>query len=151
MTYSPTITPSDAVESIQTIVAQSGLFSPDELEGFSGMIPDLLADPDQHWININEDGAAYFAEDAMVAGVWNLWFIATLPKARGMGVGRALLAAVERAAKTRNGRILVVETSAGDSTARARQVYQLAGFKVVGQVPDFYAEGDDKVIFSKSL
>jgi hypothetical protein len=46
---------------------------------------------------------------------------------------------------------LVIETSHLDEFASTRAFYGKRGYTRVGQVPDYYGSGDDKVIFWKSL
>ena len=83
--------------------------------------------------------------------MWNVWWIGVAPERHGAGVGAALLAHVERRATDRGGRVLVIETSDGPATARARTFYRRAGYDECGRVPDFYASDEAKVIFAKRL
>jgi ribosomal protein S18 acetylase RimI-like enzyme len=80
-----------------------------------------------------------------------LWWIGVLPEHQGDGVGSALLAYVEEAARKADGRILVIETSDKEPMARARLFYLKAGYSERGRLPDFYGDGEAKVIFSRRL
>jgi hypothetical protein len=51
----------------------------------------------------------------------------------------------------RGGRLLIIETSALPPTARARRVYERRGFSAWGRVPDFYGDGDDKMIYAARM
>ncbi|HOB93851.1 MAG TPA: GNAT family N-acetyltransferase [Aquabacterium sp.] len=96
-------------------------------------------------------GWCYFAPDDHAAGVWNLWWIGVSPHRHGAGVGRALLHHVEETVRAAAGRLLVIETSESDKLARARRFYTAQGYTECGRVPDFYGEGEAKVIFARRL
>jgi ribosomal protein S18 acetylase RimI-like enzyme len=94
-------------------------------------------------------GWTYFAPDAYADGVWNVWWLGVEPASHGAGVGALLLRQAEAQAASEGGRLMVVETSAAPSQARARRFYVKEGYSECGCVPDFYGEGDDKVILAR--
>lgn len=96
-------------------------------------------------------GWAYFASNEKADRVWDLWWIGADPARHGQGVGDALLHCVEAEVGARGGRILVIETSALPPTARARRFYEKHGYAACGCVPDFYGDGDDKIIYAKRM
>ncbi len=67
------------------------------------------------------------------------------------GVGQALLSYVEQTAAASGARVIVIETSDLPSLARARNFYLKHGYEERGRIPDFYATGESKIIFSRSL
>jgi ribosomal protein S18 acetylase RimI-like enzyme len=73
------------------------------------------------------------------------------PKARGRGVGHALLAQVEAEVLRREGRLLVIETSDTPAYASARRLYETSGYHLEALVHDFYAPGDSLLVFVKNL
>lgn len=74
-----------------------------------------------------------------------------LPEHQGSGVGVALLTYVENAVHESGARLLVIETSDKEPMGRARRFYTKAGYTERGRTPDFYGDGEGKVIFSKRL
>jgi ribosomal protein S18 acetylase RimI-like enzyme len=66
-------------------------------------------------------------------------------------VGHALLSEVEREVRSRGGRLLLVETSSMPTYARARHLYETSGYRREAVVRNFYARGDDLVIYVKDL
>lgn len=99
-------------------------------------------------------GAAYSAPDPVADGVWTLYFLAVARPQQGRGVGTRLLDALETRLRARPGdpaTAVVVETSSLDGFSVARAFYRQRGYALVGQVPDYYGPGDDKVIFWKPV
>jgi ribosomal protein S18 acetylase RimI-like enzyme len=47
------------------------------------------------------------------------------------------------------GRLFVVETSGRDSYLPTRAFYERLGYTIAAEVKDFYAPGDDKIIYTK--
>ena len=78
-----------------------------------------------------------------------LYSIAVAPQARGVGVGAALLAAVERGARRRGARRLRLEVRADNAGARA--LYERSGFGAFGRHRAYYADGEDAIRYEKML
>lgn len=141
------------------IAVSTGLFTPEEAEALLGDVLDGLAAatlPPGHTAvccrrHPGEPavGWSYFAPDPHASGIWNLWWIGVSPEHHGTGAGRLLLRGVEGEVAALGGRILIIETSAADALARARRFYAAQGYLECGRVPDFYAEGEAKVIFAR--
>jgi ribosomal protein S18 acetylase RimI-like enzyme len=92
---------------------------------------------------------AYYAPDQHADAVWNIWWIGVQPASQGLGAGRGLLHHIEARVAAQGARLVVIETSATAGLARARRFYASQGYAECGRVPDFYAEGDDKVVFAR--
>jgi ribosomal protein S18 acetylase RimI-like enzyme len=69
----------------------------------------------------------------------------------GRGPGSALVSHVERVLNERCIRLLIVETSGLPDFARARAFYDKSGFTEEARVKNFFAAGDDKLIYTKML
>lgn len=81
----------------------------------------------------------------------DLYWIAVDPRAQGAGAGTQLLAEVERRLAAGAARLLVVETSGRDVYAPTRAFYRTRGYTEAARVRDFYAPGDDRIVFTKRL
>ena len=81
--------------------------------------------------------------------VYDLYWIATHPAFQGEGAGTQLLDEVERRLRQREARLLVVETSSRADYAATRRFYEARGYIRAATVTDFYAPGDDRVIYTK--
>lgn len=157
---SPLSPPADREALIQLAV-DTELFTDEEARALLGGVLDGLASSvlaEGHaavccrtQVDQAPGGWCYFAPDDHAAGVWNLWWIGVSPHRHGAGVGRALLHHVEETVRAAAGRLLVIETSESDKLARARRFYTAQGYTECGRVPDFYGEGEAKVIFARRL
>ncbi|MGQ0712470.1 MAG: GNAT family N-acetyltransferase [Gemmatimonadaceae bacterium] len=81
--------------------------------------------------------------------VWDLYWIAVDPALQGAGIGTILLEEVERRLAGQHARMLVVETSSRSDYAATREFYARRGYTEAARVRDFYAPGDDRIIFVK--
>ena len=77
--------------------------------------------------------------------------MAVTPGKQGQGIGSALIAFAEGRMKKARGRLTLVETSSKPEYEKTRRFYRNQGYEVIGQIPDFYVPGDDKLILQKRL
>lgn len=80
---------------------------------------------------------------------WDLYWIAVDPALQGAGIGTILMEEVERRLAAHRARLLVVETSSRSDYAPTRGFYERRGYTEAARVRDFYAPGDDRIIFVK--
>ncbi len=127
----------------------------------SDMLPDMLApflagkEDTQHWLTCEKDdhaiGFCFAKGEEMTDGTWNMLAIAVHPDHQGSGAGAALTQAMEQTLKATNARVLIVDTSGTEDFASTRQFYAKNGYDEEARIRDFWAAGDDKVIFHKAL
>lgn len=96
-------------------------------------------------------GFCYAAAEPMTDGAWNMHALAVLPSLHGKGYGGAIVARLEAELRRRNQRILIADTSGAKAFARTRNFYRKSGYREVARIPDFWAAGDDKIVFWKPL
>jgi ribosomal protein S18 acetylase RimI-like enzyme len=142
-----------------SIACATNLFTPEDAEALLGEVLDGIfsgaLSPDHQAICCRVDesgdivGWSYFAPDQFAEGVWNVWWIGVQPSSHGTGAGKQLLRHVETKIASLGGRIVVIETSDSEEFARARKFYANEGYSECGRVPEFYGEGESKVIFSR--
>lgn len=82
---------------------------------------------------------------------FDLYWIAVHRDRQGEGLGRILLARAEERIRQAGGRRLYAETSGRPQYRPTRRFYRRAGFRREARLRDFYAPGDDKLIFVKEL
>ena len=148
-------------EALLSLAVSTGLFTPEDAEGLLGGVLDSLTAgelPEGHAAlacRESGDGEAigwsYYAPDPYADKVWNVWWIGVSPDHQGGGAGQAMLSYIAQKATASGARVIVIETSDQAPLARARSFYIKLGYEERGRIPDFYAEGDSKVIFSRTL
>lgn len=83
-------------------------------------------------------------------GTWDLYWLAVDPAAHRGGIASALVAEMEHRL-TGVARLVSIDTSGREDYAPTRAFYLSRGYGAVARVPEFYAPGDDQVIFTKLL
>jgi len=128
-------------------------------EAFAGGPPRAPYDPGDGVANYEFVGS--FSRDGQLVGyvcygatpgtdrVYDLYWIAMHPKFQGEGGGSQLLDEVERRLRQRETRLLVVETSSRDDYGSTRHFYETRGYATAARLADYYAPGDDRVIYTK--
>lgn len=109
---------------------------------------------EERWLTVDEGGpvaVAYYVPERMTDGTYNLLMIAVEPSRHGQGIGAGLMRYVEQDLAARGGRVLLVETSGLDAYARTRAFYAFIGYDEEARIREFYAAGEDKVVFRKAL
>ena len=83
-------------------------------------------------------------------GTYDLYWMAVDPALQGGGIGSALLGEMElRLAGL--ARLVIIETTGRPDYAATRGFYQARGYRAAATIPDFYAPGDDQVVFVKAV
>jgi N-acetylglutamate synthase-like GNAT family acetyltransferase len=148
-----TTTTNDDVPALQGVLDQTELFP-------SEMLPDMLApalagETEAFWLTCHLDGEAvglcYTVPEELADGTWNMLALAIRPDLQGKRLGTELVFAAEQHLRTKGQRILIVDTSGTDDFALTRKFYAQNGYDEEARIRDFWAEGDDKVIFRKAL
>jgi ribosomal protein S18 acetylase RimI-like enzyme len=83
-------------------------------------------------------------------GTYDLYWMAVDPKVQGSGIGTALLTEMERRLAG-VARLIIIETAGRTDYWGTRAFYQARGYSPVAVIPDFYAPGDDQVVFVKNV
>jgi ribosomal protein S18 acetylase RimI-like enzyme len=96
-------------------------------------------------------GFAYFAPAAMTDRTWYLYWIAVSKQIQARGVGGKLLRHVEDEIRKAQGRLLLIETSSLPHYQLTRSFYLKHNYEQAAVLRDYYADGDDMVVFRKHL
>ncbi|WP_298938612.1 GNAT family N-acetyltransferase [uncultured Ruegeria sp.] len=144
----------DDIAALQKVLNGTELF-PSEM--LPDMVSDFLSEEESSdiWLTCEADGNAvgfcYAVPEELAEGAWNMLAIAVLPAQQGDGCGGAIAQHLENELKERGQRILIADTSGAAEFAQTREFYRKNGYSEEARIRDFWAAGDDKVVFWKSL
>jgi GNAT superfamily N-acetyltransferase len=149
---------SDDAEAVEGITERTGFFSEEEQRIARELIDERLAlGPRSGYEFLFADhadqtvGYACFGRIPGTASSYDLYWIVVDPAHQGQGIGRALIASAERAVLERGGTQVYVETSSRPLYRPTRRFYEYVGYTQAATFEDFYAAGDDKVVYVKRL
>lgn len=152
----PTI-PSDQYALID-LARQTGVFKPLEIDALEEVLNDYHTTNHAHGhrsITFEDAeqivGFAYYAPAAMTDHAWYLYWIAVSKQTQARGIGGSLLRFIEDDIRQRHGRILLIETSSLPHYDLTRRFYLKHQYDQVAVLPDYYADGDDMVVFRKRM
>ncbi|MDX9976035.1 MAG: GNAT family N-acetyltransferase, partial [FCB group bacterium] len=144
---------------IRELVAATGFFHADEvavaeelaterlrLGEASGYLFLLADDADGHLA-----GYACYGPTPCTAASYDLYWIAVAPARQKCGLGRELARRVEAAIHARGGTRIYAETSSRPQYASTRAFYLRLGYQLASLLDDFYAPGDGKATYVKTV
>ncbi|HZU39180.1 MAG TPA: GNAT family N-acetyltransferase [Gemmataceae bacterium] len=150
-------TPADT-PALLALTEGTGVFKPHEIEALNEVLSDYHASAHEagHVAVTAEKngqilGYAYYAPAAMTDRTWYLYWIAVTKQTQAKGIGSTLLRHAENDIRKRNGRVLFIETSSLPHYEPTRRFYLKHGYEMTGQLRDYYADGDDMVVFRKRM
>ena len=156
MVIRPTV-PEDS-ETLIGLAAETGVFKPLEIQALREVLHDYFATTQAlgHLsVTLEQNGEilgfAYYAPVAMTDRSWSLWWIAVKKHTQARGLGSRLLKYVEDDVQAKNGRMLLIDTSSLPNYAPTRKFYLKHQYEVGSEFRDFYADGDNLVVFRKRI
>jgi GNAT superfamily N-acetyltransferase len=140
-------------------VRATGVFSPAEVAIARELIGESLAKGEEgsgyHFLLADGvsglRGYTYFGPIAGTAGRYELYWTAVDPRERRGGLGKDPLKASEDSVRTLGGVYAFAETSTRVEYNAARRFYVASGYRLMGEVADWFADGDGLAIFGKRL
>ncbi|RLJ41858.1 ribosomal protein S18 acetylase RimI-like enzyme [Litoreibacter meonggei] len=144
----------DDIAALQVVLNETELF-PSEM--LPDMVGNFLSDEESSdiWLTCEAKGKpvgfCYAVPEELAEGAWNMLAVAVLPSEQGGGCGGAIVKHLETALRECGQRILIADTSGTDDFAPTRNFYRKNGYSEEARIRDFWAAGDDKVVFWKSL
>jgi ribosomal protein S18 acetylase RimI-like enzyme len=142
------------IDALKQIVAQNKLFEPELL---NDMLSDFLFNEASSdvWFTLLENNVpvafAYCIAEKLTQGTYNILAVAVHKNLQGKGVGKKLISHIEQYLYEQKARIIIIESSGNDEYSAAKTFYYKIGYKQVATINEFWAEGEDKVIFLKKL
>ena len=150
-------TPEDSPALIE-LARGTGVFKPMEIVSLGEVLDDYHAEERGRGhvsTTCERDGQvlgfAYYAPASMTDRTWYLYWIAVAKQTHARGIGSELLKYAEADIRARDGRLFLIETSSQPHYEPTRRFYLKHGYEVGSILRDFYADGDDLVVFRKRL
>jgi len=160
MSWRKTLQPGDA-SAVHALVGETGFFSEEEQLVALELVEETLARgaaSGYQFVFADEPGdsgklLAYACYGPVPAtrSAYDLYWIAVTPSQQGHGLGGRLLKEVERCALEAGATQMHLDTSGRPQYAPTRAFYLRQGYQVAATLRDFFAPGDDKVMFVKYL
>lgn len=143
---------------VLSIVRSTRFFNAAEIEVAAELVEERLARGERsgyRFVFAERDGISMgYACYGPIAGTvssFDLYWIAVHARCQGQGWGGRLIAEAERLMAQAGGHRVYVQTSSRTVYAPTRAFYERAGYRHEATLADFYAPGDDKVIFVRAL
>lgn len=151
---------SDAA-AVRSLVAGTGFFSAEEVDVAVELVDETLSRgkaSDYEFVFVDSPeragellGYACFGPIPATASSFDLYWIAVAPASQGSGIGRKLLGESERLAREQGAARMFVDTAGRAQYASTRAFYERMGYHKAAVLDDFFAPGDGKVIYAKTL
>jgi ribosomal protein S18 acetylase RimI-like enzyme len=155
--FRDTVTSADPI-AVKRLVEATAFFTPAEADiavelvqeflqrGVASGYQFLFADRGQTVV-----GYACFGPIACTMASYDLYWIVVDPCCQRSGLGSGLMTGVEDRIREMRGQRIYVDTSGRAQYAPTRAFYERCGYRQAALLEDFYAAGDDKVIYVKVL
>ncbi len=94
-------------------------------------------------------GYVCYGHNNMTASTWGIYWIDVAGSIQGKGVGREMMTTAENNIKKAGGKLIVLETSSLPIYDRTNRFYIKLNYTQVCRIADFYAPGDDQIMYIK--
>ncbi len=146
------------VEAVRALVSRVGVFSAAEVAIAAELVEEAVTrGPAAGYSFVFADhrgslaGYTCFGPIPATASSFDLYWIAVHPELHGCGLGRELLVRSEAVVVAAGGTRVYVDTSSRREYGPAHALYRAEGYREEARLADFYATGDDKLLFVKRL
>jgi ribosomal protein S18 acetylase RimI-like enzyme len=144
---------------VRDILISSGFFYPEEINMAVDMVNQSIpldnTSTDYRFLFMEHDGwtagyTCYGHIDGTQAS-YDLYWIAVHNNVRGHGFGTRLLKKMEQLILNAGGQRIYIETSSRDQYKPTQDFYEKMQYNLEAILKDFYAVGDDKLIYVKGF
>ena len=96
-------------------------------------------------------GYTCFGKIPCTVSSFDLYWIGVLDSQRGNGLGKILMTETEKMIKYIHGKSIYIETSSKEKYLPTQKFYDKCNCELIARIPNFYDEGDDKLIYKKTI
>jgi len=145
------------VDPLRKILQATEVFREEEVETAVELMEATLGETDDYIQKTAVDEAdvvqGYYCvgPTPMTKSTFDLYWIAVNPEHQGKGIGRQLLLDCEQTVGAMNGSLIVVETSSLPKYEGTRIFYTRNNYLETARIRNYYAPGDDLMIYTKHL
>jgi ribosomal protein S18 acetylase RimI-like enzyme len=143
---------------VRDIVASTGFFRPDEMSIAVELVEERLRiglASGYHFIFAEMEGEVLgyscYGPVPLTLNSYDIYWMAVRKESQGRGIGDILLTRSEAAIGELGGRRIYIETSSQVKYRGTRRFYEHHGYRSEAKLREYYAPGDHKVIYVKSL
>lgn len=144
---------------LPALTRETGVFTDEEVTAVDELLGEYLRRGAQasgyFFLSGNGNGCVAgftcFGPHPLTRGTWDLYWIAVSPAWQHHGLADALVRRTADEVRSLGGRLLIAETSSTPAYAPARRFYERHGFILTAVVPDFYAPGDNLLMYCQHL
>ncbi|MBN1903599.1 MAG: GNAT family N-acetyltransferase [Deltaproteobacteria bacterium] len=144
------------IRDIVEIVSSTGFFNDEELDVAAELVEERLTKgtaSGYYFLFMEVDnkvtGYSCFGPIPGTMSSFDLYWIAVHNASRGMGFGKIIMERSEKEIARMKGNRIYVETSSKELYIPTRKFYEACGYIAEARLKDFYAPGDDKIIYVK--
>ncbi len=156
--YREEVFPEDVLH-VQRLAQSAKIFYPQEIDVAVELVRERLAKGSQsgYYFLFSEDeknkviGYACFGPIPCTKKNFDLYWIVVDRKHQGQGIGKELIKASEKMISMMGGSRIYAETSSREQYTDTQQFYLKYGYHEEAILRDFYAPGDNKIIYLKEL
>lgn len=142
---------------LDRILRGTAVFTPDEVDIAMELIDMVIENPAQtdyySKVAVSENGViqGYYCIGPTPAteGTYDLYWIAVDISCHSKGIGKYLIRDAEDWVVSRKGSLLIAETSSLPRYENTRNFYLRTGYEELARIRNYYAAGDDLVIYGK--
>ena len=149
---------SDDRRALEAVLRSDATFDSDEIDVALELVDDALAKASSdYWFQIAEvkgavAGYICFGPTPMTDSTYDLYWIVTHAAFRGQKIAQTLIRSMEGSLLKRGPKAQIrVETSQTEGYGAARKLYDRMGYPEVARFANFYKQGDDLIVFFKSI
>ena len=144
---------------VMELIEATAFFRREEVHVAEELIDVYLNHPDQKDYDVvviegdEHEVAGYltWGGSPMAVGTYDLYWMAVSPRHQGKGYGRKLVEWMETRVKEIGGRLIIIETSSMPTYEPTRRFYSGLNYREIARIPDYYQDGDDRVIYLKRI
>lgn len=149
--------PSD-IKNVRSIIESTGFFYDYEVDVAVELVQERLQkgiESGYYFIFAEKDGETIgytcYGNIPCTLHSFDLYWIAVHNDFRSHGLGKILMKKTEDAIRNLGGKGIYIETSSQEKYIPTQKFYDKCNCELIARFTDFYADGDDKLVYKRSL